>query len=253
MSHGQATFILDCARYCLTHNYFSFDDQYYLQVQGTAMGAKFAPSYANLAMGLWENRHICQNNPYLKHLIFYERFINDIIIIWDGAGDVIDDLVSHCNNNPYGLSFTSVTDRDKLAFLDLDLYHINNEIHAKNYFKPTTGNSLLHYKGCHYRKWKDNIPKGQFCRLRENCTKTSDYQSRLLRNKLKDKGYPESLVDQAHKRYLQHTNQAALSLDFTLTFLKWRQSSRNTGQYCLKTHTLDLCYLTTLELLIEKP
>lgn len=137
-------FILDCARYCLTYNYFSFDEQYYLQVQGTAMGANFAPSYANLAMGLWEHRHIWQNNRYLKHLIFYGRYIDDNI--WDGAGDVIDDIVSHCNDNPYGLRFTSVTDWDKLAFLDIDLYHKNNKIHAKNYFKLTAGNSLLHYK-----------------------------------------------------------------------------------------------------------
>lgn len=71
MSNGQASFILDCARYCLTHNYFVFDDQYYLQVQGTAMGANFAPSYANLAMGLWKHRYIWHNNPYHKHLIFY--------------------------------------------------------------------------------------------------------------------------------------------------------------------------------------
>lgn len=230
MSNSQASFILDCARYCLTHNYFVFDDQYYLQVQGTAMGANFAPSYANLAMGLWEHRYIWHNNPYQKHLIFYGRYIDDVIIIWHGGDDVVNDFVSHCNSNQYGLSFTHVMEKDKLAFLDLDLYQVSNEIHAKNFFKPTAGNSLLYYKSCHYKKWKDNIPKGQFCWLRRNCTKISDYieQSDLLKNKLKDKGYPESLVDQAQKHYLQHT---------PLAYHKNDENFNQSGRFITRFHT----------------
>ena len=34
----------------LTQNYFQFNDSMYHQVQGTAMGTKMAPSYANLFM-----------------------------------------------------------------------------------------------------------------------------------------------------------------------------------------------------------
>lgn len=56
-----------------------------------------------------------------------------------------------------------VTYSNKLAFLDLELYHIGDKIHAKNYFKPMAGNSLLHFKRCYYPKWANNIPKGQFC------------------------------------------------------------------------------------------
>lgn len=51
MSHGQAEFILESTKFSLTHNYFCFDNQYYLQIKGTALGVNFASSYANLAMG----------------------------------------------------------------------------------------------------------------------------------------------------------------------------------------------------------
>lgn len=88
------------------------------------------------------------------------------MIIWDGDGDVINEFVNHCNGNTYGLSFTYVSDPKRLAFLDMDLYHMDGGIHAKNDFKPTAGNSLLHYKSCHYHKWTNNTLKGQFCRLR---------------------------------------------------------------------------------------
>lgn len=44
------------------------------------MGAKYAPSVANLFMSYWEKDAIFSGNiPLLK---FYKRYIDDIIIIW---------------------------------------------------------------------------------------------------------------------------------------------------------------------------
>lgn len=166
MNPRQAAFILEATNFCLTHNYFNFDGEFYLQIQGTAMGANFAPSYANLAMGYWEEHYISHNNPYSSYIVFFGRYIDDLIVIWDGPIDSITSFVDHCNHNPYGLSFTHVSDPNCLAFLDLELSHVDESIIAKNYIKPTAGNSFLHYKSCHYPKWTNNIPKGQFCRLR---------------------------------------------------------------------------------------
>lgn len=199
----QAAFILEATNFCLTHNYFDFNGDFYLQTKGTAMGANFAPSYANLAMGYWEKNFIIQNNPHCANIVFFGRYIDDIIIIWDGPVDLVSLFVQHCNSNPYGLSFTHVVDPTNLAFLDLDLGHLDNMIIAKKHIKPTAGNSYLHYRSCHYPKWTQNIPKGQFCRLRQNCTLDSDYDtmSIQLKKKFADKDYPKDLVDQACNYY----------------------------------------------------
>lgn len=168
------------------------------------MGTNFAPSYANLTMGLWEDCFIWNNNPFAKHLVFYGPYIDDIIVIWNGPSSSIDGFVSHCNNNDLGLSFTSVHNVDSLSFLDLELFHDNTHICSRNYTKPTAGNSYLHFDSCHHPQWVNNIPKGQFCRLRQNCTRDSDYisQSVHLRNKFLDKGYPDNLVDLAYTTFL---------------------------------------------------
>lgn len=168
------------------------------------MGANFAPSYANLAMGFWENKYIHDHNPFAANIIFFGRYIDDLIIIWDGDTELVASFVKHCNDNPYGLSFTSVMDPSTIAFLDLELGHDGPIITSKNYTKPTAGNSYLHFKSCHFPKWITNIPKGQFCRLRQNCTKDSDYieLSTDLKRKFLDKQYPESLVEEAYEYYL---------------------------------------------------
>ncbi len=41
-------FIIEMAETVLSKNYFLFENQYYLQIEGTAMGATMAPDYANL-------------------------------------------------------------------------------------------------------------------------------------------------------------------------------------------------------------
>lgn len=90
--------------FCFEHIYFTFLEQYYLQIQGTAMGASFAPSYANLTMGGWEESCIWRNNALATHLAFCGRSIDDVIIIWDGPSTEIASFVQYCN----GLSFTHV-------------------------------------------------------------------------------------------------------------------------------------------------
>lgn len=48
-------FVLKLLEFAMEHNYFFFDGEFYLQATVVAMGAKFAPSLANLFMALWEN------------------------------------------------------------------------------------------------------------------------------------------------------------------------------------------------------
>lgn len=77
----QIDFILLASQFCLEHNYFLFDGEFYLQKQGTAMGANFFLSYANLTMGLWETRCVGADKPFSAHLVFFGRYIDDIIIV----------------------------------------------------------------------------------------------------------------------------------------------------------------------------
>uniref|UniRef100_A0A8C5P9J1 Reverse transcriptase domain-containing protein n=1 Tax=Leptobrachium leishanense TaxID=445787 RepID=A0A8C5P9J1_9ANUR len=49
----QIDFIMGSIHFILNNNYFKFGDDFFLQKNGTAMGTKFAPSYANLYMTGW--------------------------------------------------------------------------------------------------------------------------------------------------------------------------------------------------------
>lgn len=56
MPENQRDFIGRAIEFILKYNYFTFNNKFYLQTQGTAMGTKFAPSHANLLMGMFEEK-----------------------------------------------------------------------------------------------------------------------------------------------------------------------------------------------------
>ncbi|OCT57705.1 hypothetical protein XELAEV_18003163mg [Xenopus laevis] len=82
----QHNFILQALHFVLHHNVFLFNGIYYLQHEGVAMGAKCAPSYANLYLGEWEHYVFSaeEYEMYLGHVLRWHRYINDIMLIWQG-------------------------------------------------------------------------------------------------------------------------------------------------------------------------
>jgi len=78
--HNPTTaFLLNMVNLVLTCNNFTFDDKHYLQIRGTVMGTRIAPSYANLFMGKLE--HDFQPTQPLTPLLWI-RFLDDILMLW---------------------------------------------------------------------------------------------------------------------------------------------------------------------------
>ena len=63
----------------LENNYFEFDGDIYWQKQGTAIGTKFAPAYANIFMYVLDKKMLkeCELKPWV-----WWRFLDDIFFIW---------------------------------------------------------------------------------------------------------------------------------------------------------------------------
>lgn len=63
-------------------------------------------------------------------------------------------------------------------------------------------NSYINFPSNHYRKWKLNIPFGQFKRVRKNCTQDTTFEKQALtiRRRFEEKGYPKQLLHEAYER-----------------------------------------------------
>uniref|UniRef100_A0A803JHQ6 Reverse transcriptase domain-containing protein n=1 Tax=Xenopus tropicalis TaxID=8364 RepID=A0A803JHQ6_XENTR len=214
------TFLLDSISFILTHNYFVFDDRFYLQKQGTAMGSKFAPAYANLYMAVWEDDFIWGSPIFRDHIILYTRFIDDLLFIWNGPLDLIDTFITHINSNVFNLSFTVEINPTFTNFLDLTLFRDGTKIQTMLYRKPTDRNGLLHASSSHHVQVIKNIPKGQFLRAKRNCSRLVDFtrECTTLENRFIEKGYKRSWLKEARvsatntdRNQLMHNNKKSSS------------------------------------------
>jgi len=64
----------------MKNNIFSFQDTFWLQISGNAMGTSVACSYATITYEHYENMDILP--AFKDNLLYYKRYIDDIFGLW---------------------------------------------------------------------------------------------------------------------------------------------------------------------------
>ncbi|KAJ1214531.1 hypothetical protein NDU88_002149, partial [Pleurodeles waltl] len=169
----------------------------------TSMGSTFAPSLACLYVDHFERQVVVHDdNPFLQQSKLWKRYIDNILLVWTGTREEALTLSNWLNAaNPF-LNFTMTIGDNRLPFLDLLIYENYGALATEVYYKPMDRNNLLQFQSFHPQALKENLPVGQFLRLRQNCSTLTDYRKHAykLAKKLQAKDYPTHLVKRACKR-----------------------------------------------------
>ena len=183
----------------LTLNNFKFNGQNFIQVQGTAMGTRMGPSYANIFMGELEENLLQQtsNRPAI-----WWRFIDDIFAIWTHGEDNLNTFLREINSFHETIKFTAEWSKEKVSFLDTTVFINESGIHTHLYTKPTDTHQYLMPTSCHPKHCTNSIPYSQSLRCRRICSNEEDFQIRVreLKQHLLTRGYNEELVDRQMER-----------------------------------------------------
>ncbi|XP_063818789.1 uncharacterized protein LOC135056938 [Pseudophryne corroboree] len=88
-----------------------------------------------------------------------------------------------------------------MTFLDIALKIENESIVTSTFVKEVDQNRYLHYKSSHLQRWKDNIPKGQFLRIKRNCSSNEGAKEQMesMYGAFLTQGYPKYVLDKALK------------------------------------------------------
>lgn len=198
-----AKLILEGCKLILENNCFEFNNEYFVQTSGTAMGTKFAPSYATLVLGYLEQNLYNQiyqtfgKTTAEKIKNNYKRYLDDVFLIWDKQDGEVSTITNLMNDLDSKLSFTCDNEGDSVTFLDIKLIKSNNEIITDIYYKPTDTKQYLEYNSSHPRHTKNNIP---FSLARRICTIVSNTELRDQRLKelstfLQERKYPITIIN----------------------------------------------------------
>ena len=131
-------------RFVLQNNYF--DGIVKQQIPGTAIGAKFAPTYACIFMDKLET-DILNTQEYLP-LVCY-RYIDDIFFIWTHGQEKRRFFLDHLNKYHPKINFIHESNKEYMNFLDLTVGLLDNKVSIDLYIKPTDRHQYLHYSYSH--------------------------------------------------------------------------------------------------------
>ena len=182
----------------LTKNYFQFADQMYHQIQGTAMGTKMAPAYANIFMAELEEKLL--NNYHTKPIV-WKRYIDDILCIWPGSQEDFSQFVEYLNESHSTIKFTYECSQHSVDFLDLTIYKgerysTTNILDIKPFFKKTNKFQYLEYSSAHPKRIFSSLIKGELTRLLRACSNIEEYNKTAdkISQAFKERNYPASLI-----------------------------------------------------------
>ncbi|XP_046406220.1 uncharacterized protein LOC124171127 [Ischnura elegans] len=103
--------------HALTSTYFTFDNCYYEQKDGVAMGSPLSPAIANFFMEDFEEHAL--NSAPLRPKYFY-RYVDDTFVIWPHGVDTLKPFLDHMNSRHPSIRFTMESEKEgRLPLLDI--------------------------------------------------------------------------------------------------------------------------------------
>ena len=161
--------IIELLDFTLKHNDFEFNNEFFLQTCGCAMGKKYSPGLANLYLETLDKFII---NYKIKPKI-YLRYLDDIFLIMNKSpnlniqafeveiNSIIPDIKVDLNSNELSIDFLDVT-----VFKEDD-YSVGTKV----FFKETNNRLLLNPTSCHPKHTFGGIVKSQFIRYKRLSSK----------------------------------------------------------------------------------
>ena len=208
-------FLIKLMHHVLSANTFEFNSKLYLQLIGTAMGTRAAPTFSNLYMASIDILIQAVADSIAYGLIqFYCRFIDDIFTLWTGTKEQFDEFMLKIDQIHPNLAFTASHNflEKSTNFLDLTVRIVNDTIVTDLYRKPTDRVQYLLPSSCHPLHTFKSIPYSLALRLVRICSQPRDLEKRFteLAQMLKSRDYNTNVVNAAIEKARNVGRQEAL-------------------------------------------
>ena len=177
-----------------------FNNKFYKQVDGVAMGSPLSPALANIFMCSFESKFL-RDCPNDFKPIFYRRYIDDIFVLFRSS-DHADKFREYFSSKHPNLKFSLEKEEGGcLPFVDINVFR-ENDIFATNVYRKKTFSGV-------YTNFKSFIPEiYKICLIKlllSQCySLCSDfvkfhYEIDKLKSILYKNNYPRDLVDKCIK------------------------------------------------------
>ena len=193
--------------FCLKNTYFSFQGQFYEQVEGAAMGSPVSPIVANLYMEYLEQKAL-STAPHPSK--FWCRYVDDTFVIHKEANK--QGSLQHINSVDPAIRFTVEDNKEdgSIPFLDTIVKpEVDGSLSITVYRKPTHTDQYLQRDSHHHLSAKFSVIQTLSHRASTMCSNPELLQKEKehLRKALTNCKYPKWALDKVEKRLNRSSRQ----------------------------------------------
>ena len=185
--------IVDLLDFCLSTTNFKYNNTYYQQIFGTAMGSPVSAVMANLVMEDLEKRALSTS---IAQPCFWKRYVDDVCAAINSS--LVQTLQHHLNSIEPSIQFTVERETNrKISFLDVTVCRQDNgRLSTKVYRKPTHTERYLSFHSHHPVAHKRAVVKSLIDRAKF-IPSSSEQRSKEMKHvtaALVANGYPKRFV-----------------------------------------------------------
>lgn len=187
--------IIELIKLCILDSKFTFNNEFYSQIFGMAMGNPLSPVLSNIYMEFFEKQ-------FLPHILppnaIWLRYVDDVFCVWPN-GYNIDDFLDNLNSLVPSIKFTYESEQSMcLPFLDVLVHRCGRSFKFDVYRKPTNVLSYVHFYSSHHKRTKLAVLSSMFLRALRICSpEYINGELDKIYNIALDLKYPKYLIDTA--------------------------------------------------------
>ncbi|XP_045470675.1 uncharacterized protein LOC123677962 [Harmonia axyridis] len=186
----------------LRQNFFQFNNLFYVQKSGLAMGSNLSPLLAEVFMSNLEST--ISQHPSFSKILFWHRYVDDILALFKGTLDDLNNFLILLNSFNPRIQFTMEVESDnKLPFLDL-MIHKSDTLEFSIYRKPTNTDNIIPFHSNHPYSHKFASFHSLFNRLFTVPLNNANFLNELniIKQIAYNNGFPIHLINRLYCRYV---------------------------------------------------
>lgn len=246
--------LINLLKETLAQNYFNFNEKFYKQTDGLAMGSPLSGLLADIYLNNIENEKIFSaNNKQANKIKMYFRYVDDTVMLFNGNARQLDLLHKYLNSLSPKLKFTMEPEQtNKLNFLDLTLTKTNSKFDYSIYRKPTTTDQTIHSSSYHPQSHKLAAYNSMVHRLLSTPLSESNYikEVNIIKHIAAANGYASNMVDNIISKHKNKNKGPVRNVDTTkYVCVEYNPTIEHCLKKELKRHDIELTFRTSNKLM----
>ena len=184
-------------------SFFTFNNKFYIQVDGVAMGSPLGPILANIFLSHheenWPNKCPIKFKPS-----FYRKYVDDIFVLFESS-ESANSFCEYMSSKHQNINFTVEKENiGSLLFLDVKICRKNGKFVTSVYRKPTFSGVFTNYESFIPTYQKRGLLHTLLHRSFSICCdfKTFHFEIDHLKTILIKNNYPLNFIDSCIKSFL---------------------------------------------------